>query len=399
MPYVKSKKKALLNLINIDAQKARKQMHPVILSKEITEWDQSTYQEITSIDLNQTQVDQIACPQEIYPQQDEVVALHWHPEFIPMNLIHDRIDRMFPNKKKALVIPTDHNVLKTYDGQYTGVEVDCFSPQFNRKVQLLLHFKNSRLEKADTLKSMLTHTLKYRSTQMFELIDSISDSRFEHRLHDAAKRTGADDGLIRFVQFHTKKLQTLFCENKETTPVTHIKNKLLTNYFDRLLEFYDEHVINQAQQLIREVKQIVKRNFANKHFFRTEEVIEEARAVKCGIVVPHPEQFWPILLAEYDVDGYEVWNPQSKNYTEFLIDVVMRQNKTQERASRPLLVFMGDDTHMGEKTKTLECQNNSKASRQIGLQIAWDNPAIQKNLSIANMSRAKLIDEYKARLN
>ncbi len=45
------------------------------------------------------------------------------------------------------------------------------------------------------------------------------------------------------------------------------------------------------------------------------------------MVIPHPEQFWPILLADYDVDGYEVWNPQSREYTDFLIRALDNQNK------------------------------------------------------------------------
>jgi hypothetical protein len=80
------------------------------------------------------------------------------------------------------------------------------------------------------------------------------------------------------------------------------------------------------------VKALVKVEFSLKYFYRTSEVIEEARALGAGIVIPHPEQFWPILLKEYDVDGIEVWNPQSRRYTEFLISVLNRRN--QKRGSR-----------------------------------------------------------------
>jgi hypothetical protein len=48
------------------------------------------------------------------------LAVHWHPEFIPMPLIAERIEAVYPEKENELVIPTQHNVLTRY-GQYTGV--------------------------------------------------------------------------------------------------------------------------------------------------------------------------------------------------------------------------------------------------------------------------------------
>lgn len=399
MTYIASQKPSFPKILSLAGEAPEKQDQPIVLSEDITEWDQKVYREITSAELNEEQVERIITPAEVYPHQEEVIAFHWHPEFISMELIRKRIDRMFPNKKNEFIVPTDHNVLKTYDDCYTGVEVDCFSKGFNRKVQLLLHFENSRLEKADTLKSMLAYTLKYRSSQLFELIDSIIDPQFDHRFQAAAKQTGADEDLIHFIKIYTGKLKSLFLENKADTPVTHIKNKLLANYFDRLVEFYDERLIKRAQYLIQVVKKSVKKSFSHEYFYQTEEIIEEARAIGAGIVIPHPEQFWPILLADYDVDGYEVWNPQSRDYTEFLINVVTRQNRTRERADKPLLIFMGDDTHMSEKIKDPECQNKEKVSRQVGLQSAWDDMGIRKSLSAASVDRSKLIEEYKNRLS
>ena len=150
--------------------------------------------------------------------------------------------------------------------------------------------------------------------------------------------------------------------------------------------------------LIKAVKQIVKRDFSPKYFYRASEVIEEARFLGGGVVIPHPEQFWPILLADYDVDGYEVWNPQSQEYTEFLITVLHRQNRQRGRQERPLLVFMGDDTHLGEKTKDPKLQDRVKVSREVGLQEAWDDPLIRKQVMLAGMDRQRVISEYQERL-
>ena len=67
---------------------------------------------------------------------------------------------------------------------------------------------------------------------------------------------------------------------------------------------------------------------------------------------------------------------------------------------------MGDDTHMGEKTLAVQKgqgngngANGSKAQREIGLQPAWDDLSISKKLIVADMDRARVIQEYSARLD
>ncbi len=154
---------------------------------------------------------------------------------------------------------------------------------------------------------------------------------------------------------------------------------------------------NRVQVFLKEVKAVVKARFPLTYFYRTSEFIEEVRGLGGGVVIPYPEQFWPILLANYDVDGYEVWNPQSQRYTEFLISVLCEKNRLRRDGERRMLVFMGDDTHMGEKT--LAVSDPAKARREIGLQPAWDDLAIGKKLIVADMDRARVIEEYAARLD
>jgi hypothetical protein len=327
-----------------------------------------------------------------------VLAVHWHPENIPLDLVHQRIQNMFPNREMELIIPTQHNELFTYDG-YTGVEVDCYSPEFNRKVQLLVHFETSKLESADVFKAMLVHTFRYRSRQLFDFIDTIVEPEYDDRVQKAASSTGADQKLIQFVRVHVKKLQKLYEANEKHTPREAVKNKLIRHYFDTLRGHYDDLLINHAQLFLKAIKKIVKANFNLDFFYETREVIEEIRSLGGGIVIPHPEQFWPILLAEYDVDGYEVWNPQSREYTEFLIRVVHHQNKTRQHREKPILLFMGDDCHLGEKIRDPMYQDPEKAGRQVGVQSAWDDLAIRKSLIVANADRHNLIEEYKARLS
>jgi len=367
------------------------------VEQSLTEWDQQVYFQLVSTELTAEQKSRIIEPPMTYPRQDAVIAVHWHPEFIPIELIERRIDLTFPNRRHELIIPTQHNVLMSYKG-YAGVEIDCYSSGFNRKVQLLAHFRSDALKRADVLRAMLEHTFRYRSSQLFDFIDSVIDDAYSDRVDRAAARTSASEALVQFVRIHVAKLKALIDRNETITPPEMIKNKLIRNYFNALRGHYDDRIIDHAQVFLREVKMIVKREFRLSYFYRTEEVIEEVRGLGGGIVIPHPEQFWPILLAGYDVDGIEVWNPQSQEYTEFLIHVVNGQNKARKKSERSLLVFMGDDTHFGEKVLNPQHQDEEKAGRELGVQPAWDDLAIRKSLIVANVDRARLIEQYKSRL-
>ncbi|SMF17766.1 hypothetical protein [Desulfovibrio gilichinskyi] len=366
------------------------------VTPEITDEDRAIFSAVTSIELADWQIEQIVNPSQICHRQEKVLAVHWHPEFIPMDLISKRIDIMFPNREDELLIPTQHNELMSY-GPYTGVEVDCYASGFNQKIQLLLHFENEKVEKAHVLKSMLAHTFKYRTSQLFEFMDSITKPD-EKRVHEAARETGADENLVEMVKVYVTKIQTMLDENWSDIPKDSVKNKLIKNFFDALRPKYGDTSINRIQAYLKAVKSLVKKDFSLKFFYRATEVIEEARALGGCVVIPHPEEFWPILLAKYDVDGIEVWNPQSQRYTEFLISVVNEQNINRRPGNKEILIFMGDDCHMSEKTKSIETQDPAKAAREIGMQPAWNDLNIRKKLIIAGINRQSVIDEYRTRL-
>ena len=84
-------------------------------------------------------------------------------------------------------------------------------------------------------------------------------------------------------------------------------------------------------------------------------------------------------MADYDIDGIEVWNPQSQRYTDFLIEGINRQNARRRSDEKELLMVFGDDCHMGEKVKAPEKRSAEKWSRQIGVQ-AWEDLSLRKNL-------------------
>ncbi len=364
--------------------------------QEITAADETRFLGIVSVDLSREQQKRVTVPVRTYPRQRSVLAVHWHPEFVPLELIGQRINALFPNLDQELIIPTQHNEITAY-GDYSGVEVDCYSHGFKRKVQLLLHFETAKLSGADTLRSALAYTFQYRSSQLYDFIHTLTKP-VEDRIERAARETGANQELVEYVRQHTAKIARLLDTFHDSVPRASIKNKLLRNYFDALRGEAGNDFINRVQVFLKAVKQQVKDNFPLKYFYRTTEIIEEARALGAGIVIPHPEQFWPILLADYDVDGYEVWNPQSREYTDFLISTIIKKNKQPGLGRRKLLVFMGDDTHMAEKVKPPGEQDKAKAAREIGVQPAWDDRSILKKLIIADMDRRKVIADYKSRL-
>ena len=390
--------KSRMEIIRLDAQT---HMDPVDLKRiprEITDWEREQFARLICSELTPEQRARVRTPLRAYPRQRSVLAVHWHPEHVPLDLIEDRIKAAFPFADESLIIPTQHNHILSLNG-YAGVEVDCYAKGFNRKVQLLLHFRADRLScgRADALKAMIRHTAKYRASQLFDLLTALIEDSQEDRRQAAAGESGAPEELVEFCRIYARKLRALIEEHWGTANEEMFKNKLVRDFFDRLRRDYGDRFIDRAQVYLRVVKSIVKEHFPLTYFYNAAEVIEETRALGGGVVIPHPEQFWPILLADYDVDGYEVWNPQSQEYTEFLINVAHRQNQARS-PDKALFVFMGDDCHMSEKLKDPAVQDPEKAMREIGLQPAWDDMAIQKSLVVAGTSRRQVIADYKARL-
>jgi len=369
-----------------------------LISPEVTSRDEQALIKITSTELSAAEKARILTPPITHRRQELIIALHWHPEFIPMDLIRERIGAMYPSRKEELIIPTQHNEFMTYDSLYSGVEIDCFSEEFNQKVQLLIHLRTERLDSANVLKEMAGYTFKYRSLQLYAFMDAFT-SPDENKIERAVRATGADDNIIAFTSRAVGKVRSMLEVMGEEIAPQMIKNKILRNFLDTYRKEFGDSFINRAQAFLQAVKREVKSDFPNHFFYRTREVIEEARSLGAGVIIPHPEQFWPILLAGYDVDGIEVWNPQSRRYTDFLISIIDQKNEAREKGARKLLLLMGDDTHMGEKIKEPGAQNMDKAAREVGLQEAWHEMEINKKLIMAKMTKADMLHAYRERIS
>ncbi|MGE0434548.1 MAG: hypothetical protein AB7S36_19980, partial [Planctomycetota bacterium] len=360
-------------------------LEPTPAVPELTEWDHHAWQDIVRVDLSPEQMQRIVTPAAVHPLQTSVLAVHWHPEFVPVDLIRQRIEATFPNKRTELIIPTQHNVITSY-GDLSGVEIDCYARSFQRKVQFLAHFEKSKTDSpaADKLRSMLKHTFQYRTGQLWEFINTLLEPSLESRMQEAARKTGADEKMVAFVRQETRKVRELIHVHMDTTPAEAIRNKALKWWFDALRAQHSAAFIDRVQVFVQAVKEVVKRHFNLEYFYEAHEIIEEVRGLGGCIVIPHPEQFWPALLEDYDVDAWEVWNPQSREYTEFLINALIRENHAG-RHRRPILITMGDDCHMGEKVRDPSLQDTEKSRREIGVQPPWSDMPIQKALRIANI--------------
>ncbi|MDR2055340.1 MAG: hypothetical protein LBQ10_05675 [Desulfovibrio sp.] len=373
---------------------------PESIDREPAAEDVADFQAIVGTELTAEQEDRIRIPDVVHPEQRHILAVHWHPEFIPVPLVRERMGAMFPAVEEELCIPTQHNELLALNG-FSGVEVDCFSSEFNQKIQLLAHFQADRVAQAATFRAMLDHTRNYRRAQLGFLLDALGAERngSGEIARRAAGLSGADESVVAFAAAIAHKLRSLIERHRGQVARGSLKNKLVRNFLNRKRGVYGDTFISRVQVYVNEVKVAVKAAFSPEYYYETREIIEEIRGLGGCVVIPHPEQFWPVLLAGYDVDGYEVWNPQSRRYTEFLISVVAEQNRNRPKHRRELLVFMGDDCHMSEKILTPAERDPLKAEREVGLQPAWDDLNIRRKLMANQACRELVIRRYRERLS
>ncbi|MGD9212319.1 MAG: hypothetical protein PVI90_16175, partial [Desulfobacteraceae bacterium] len=245
-------------------------MIPTKVPEDITEADEALFFKVLSTELSSKQRERIRTPTKIYPQQKAILGVHWQPDFIPMEDIHQRIEATFPNKDIDLIIPTQRNEFSTY-GPYTGVKVDCYASSFNQKIQLLLHFESQRTKKCTRLHQMLTHTYKYRSNQLFDFMYTIINAN-EERIGLAVKRSGAPTDLVSFVRQYVIKIHALLEKYENQISPTQIKSRLLSNYFNGLRETYGNSVINRCQIYLAALKRIVRDRFSLNYFYRASKI-------------------------------------------------------------------------------------------------------------------------------
>jgi hypothetical protein len=321
------------------------------------------------------------------------MALHFHPEWVPLPLIEKRLALSFPDAADRLVIPTQHNQIMSA-GPWAGVEVDVHAPEYGEKIQLLIHLKADRLPRAATFKAMMERTFRYRALQLLDILEALTAP--DEAMAGQVKKAGLDDQALALASAAAGRLWRLIeSQGVIGSPRSEmLKNRLLPDFMRERGSEIPPPLLDKALSVVKLVKAMVKKRLDPGRFHTAREVIEEARGLGAGVVIPHPPLFWPALLDNLDVDGWEVWNPSTPKHALFLIDCLGRAPKGRRR----LLALMGDDAHMSSKIRPDVMEDKSYREREIGFQPPWEDPEVQKALAALGQSRERTMDEYRSRL-
>jgi hypothetical protein len=367
------------------------------VARDITEKDWAAFQRLTSIELSGEERRLAAAPQRAAPEAEEFMALHWHPEWIPLDLIEARLAAAFPAAKNALPIPTQHNKALRL-GRWAGVEADAYDRAYGQKVHLLFHFRAENLPKAGTFLKMMDRTYNYRAHQLVDILNRLAGPDESWAPLSFSKKAIQPEAA-RLARFYAIRLRALIdmsgilgSERDEM-----LKNRLLSDFMAARIKPKHESLMEQALLFIKAVKKSVKAELNPEAFYSPHELIEEARSFGAGVVIPHPPAFWPILLSDLDVDGWEIWNPSAPDHALFLAEALERANSNGRR-KRKLLAFMGDDTHMSAKIRPDALDKKANKRPEIGFQDAWQDPLLAPVLRRSGQSRANTLNEYRARL-
>ncbi len=362
-------------------------------SVELCEEDWACFRRLTSVELSEAQRRLAARPDRTEPEAEEFMALHWHPEWVPLELIDERLRLAFPEAVRFLAVPTQHNKILSFRG-WAGVEADVYDRAYGLKVQLLIHFPADRLPRATALHDMLERTWLYRSRQLMDILEALGTE--EQWREAAVGPLGLEAaGLARVSALKLKAL--IEQSGLMGGPASEmLKNRLLPDFI-AARQGEDSPLLAAALAVVKAVKKKVKARLRPEAFYSPQELIEEARGLGAGVIIPHPPQFWPILLSDLDVDGWEIWNPSTPNHSLFLLQALTKSNESR-RGRRQLLAFMGDDTHMSAKLRPGGGTEKDSASREIGFQDPWFEPAVASALSACGQSRSRTLSEYAARM-
>jgi hypothetical protein len=348
----------------------------------------------------------LSLPEQTYPGQDGIMALHWHPESVPLEQITRRFRCLFPDAREWLLVPTEHNRLVSIDG-YCGVEVDC--RHRGAKLQLLLHFHGDHPSGDPAFLTDLDHTRAYRARQLDRLLTALTQAegrpgREQAALEATTVLPGPSDGqpaarmgILAWMERESGQLLSLLDGDECPRDASHRKNKLVRDWLLTRLGGASHPAAPFVLEVLRTIKEQVKADFDPEWFLTAEHWIGRTRALGGTVTLPHPELFPAMLDGGLELDGVEVWNPQScRRSVELLEDLV--SGRIPGRAGLPVLPTFGDDCHLGEKRKPESLRDAEKASREIGVQPAWDWPAVERILDHAGWRRVPLVREWKKRL-
>ncbi|MDR3153425.1 MAG: hypothetical protein LBW85_03930 [Deltaproteobacteria bacterium] len=367
--------------------------------------DWEIFLRLTSTELSDSEREAAARPDLTDPGEEICFAPHFHPEWVPLELIGERLARAFPGAARRFAVPTQHNVLASMEG-WCGVEADVWSSKCGMKLQLLVHMKADRLEGASAFRAMIERTFRYREFQLLDILELAQrpDRETGLKIAKAGFKPAESEAVGRFAA----TLKGMIDESGVASGpgAVMLKNRLVTDFVECRAggpaafscrgpaAAGPAGAAERVIALFNLLKSVVKSRLEPARFCEAAELVEEARSLGAGIVIPHPPRFWPALLEDLDVDGWEVWNPSTPDHAVFLVECLSRRGG----AKRPLLAFMGDDTHMSSKIRLHMVSDKGGGDREIGFQPPWRDPAVTAALKAAGQSRLRTLDEYLERL-
>jgi hypothetical protein len=241
---------------------------------------------------------------------------------------------------------------------------------------------------------MIERTFRYRELQLLDILSLASSP--DTAAASELCRAGFEPAEREAAALYAARLKAMIdASGIASGPgAVMLKNRLLTDYMERRARAGDPTGLDRLIALTNMLKARVKGAVDPTRFHEARDLIEEARGLGAGVVIPHPPRFWPALLAELDTDGWEVWNPSTPSHTVFLTECLARKGAVK----RPLLAFMGDDTHMSSKIRLHMVSDKGGGDREIGFQPPWKDPEAQAALKAAGQSRRRTMEEYMARI-
>ncbi|MDR2339652.1 MAG: hypothetical protein LBF40_05925 [Deltaproteobacteria bacterium] len=362
--------------------------------KYLDEMDWAIFEGLTCIELTEGERLLATTPGMVDVSDRNVMALHFHPEWVPIGMIDERLRKAFPNAKGRLAIPTQHNIIQGLDS-FSGVEADVFCPECGAKLQFLIHLKSHRLNKPTAFASMIERTFRYRALQLLDILHELIEPG--KCMAEESDRLGFDITTAAIARIYASKLLLLIEKSGivGTLRAGMLKNRLLTDFICKRAMGFGKRETERLLEYVNRMKKLVKARLDPDRFHTPKELIEEARSLGAGVVIPHPPRFWPALLCDLDVDGWEVWNPSTPDHVMFLIDCLGRRKP----GKREPLAFMGDDTHMSAKIRPETLAKKISDQTEIGFQPPWDQAEVQAALKAAGQSRERTLNEYLERIS
>ncbi|MDR2612170.1 MAG: hypothetical protein LBG06_04840, partial [Deltaproteobacteria bacterium] len=247
--------------------------------------DWEIFRSLTSTELSPEEREAALQPDSSDPQEEICFAPHFHPEWVPLGLIEERLKKAFPAERRRFAVPTQHNVIDSL-GPWSGVEADVWSRECGMKIQLLVHVRRERVagRGGSAFRDMIERTFRYRELQLLEILAlARHPDQGTQRELDRAGFAEADRATA--ARYAARLSMMIEVSGIASGPgAVMLKNRLLTDYMERGARGEDLSRLDRLLAMVNLLKARVKSRLDPDRFHEARELIEEARSLGAGIV-------------------------------------------------------------------------------------------------------------------